>query len=912
MKKIQLVAVFAFIGISAMFLQKDKSEKKSDLDPSSNINFTSAKKEKRKKKTLEEKRLFALERVQFELDLLKNPVTGEVSKEDRANQLASALEIQSLNKNRAATNNFVSRGPSNLGGRTRSLVIDISDPTSNTIIAGGVSSGVYRTTDGGENWTRVSSNNDLHNVTTIVQDSRPGFQNIWYYGTGELAGNSASLGSTFLGQGVWQSIDNGLTWEAIPETSSVFEDFDSDFDFIHALAVSPTTGDLFIATVNSVYNFNGTALTEILVADSQNAQTFTDVTIDASGRVYASIGGDENNTNGVYLSEDNGITFNRIAQTGNPTEWAATGRTVLATAPSNDNIIYALFTNGASSAANQVEADLWRYDRANDTWEDFSSRLPDLPGGPIGGIDPFAVQGGYDLDISVSFTDENFVAIGGTSAYRIRNIETDSQFEIIGGYNGAQVALYDTPNGDTHHPDVHAVVFDPFNSNVLFSGTDGGVHRTDNINADEIDWVNLNNNYQTYQFYDVFLDQLEGSNIVLGGAQDNGTTGGGTDFGLPDNTEMTSIFGGDGVSVGLGRPENGNVIGYFGSQLGNIFRLNFTNGSFVSIRPNEATANGLFVTLFHLDPDNNGNLYYANQNNVFRTTSAPTVNGSTWDDLGVLPVLQRPRSFATTRGEYDPNTSYMLIGGQNGGVFRLDDPANNDDLGNAVNITPDGAVGPGSIVSAMAIHPTNPDNAIAVYANFGIPSIFITNDATSANPTWTLVERNLAPFSIRSAQILDIDGPQYFVGTARGLYSNEDPEQFDWIPEGVDQIGIPVISDLEYRPSDGLLLVGTHGNGMFETENTLATEEIGNSVTENNLSIFPNPAQNQLNFRLEAQGLNFNGYEIIDYTGRVVDRATFENTTEQSINISQFTSGVYFLRVNTENNQSIVKRFLKR
>ena len=56
------------------------------------------------------------------------------------------------------------------------------------------------------------------------------------------------------------------------------------------------------------------------------------------------------------------------------------------------------------------------------------------------------------------------------------DIENDLEFELIGGYNGAQVALYDTPNGDTHHPDVHALVFDPFDPNVFYTGTDGGVH----------------------------------------------------------------------------------------------------------------------------------------------------------------------------------------------------------------------------------------------------------------------------------------------------------------------------------------------------------------------------------------------------------------------------------------------------
>lgn len=917
MKKINSLLLLGLVAIAITLFVVNTSQENTNAQGDSSVIITAAKQENKRKKTPEEKRMFAIERIQYEFDLLKNPNTGEVLKEDRLKQLTAAREIQSQNINRASSNEYVSRGPSNFGGRTRSLVIDLSDETSNTMIAGGVSSGVFRTTDGGASWTRVSSNNDLHNVTAIAQDPRPGFQNIWYYGTGELAGNSATAGGAFfLGQGVWQSLDGGLNWEPIPETSSVFQNFDSDFDVVHALEVNPVTGDLYIATINSIYNYDGDVLTEVLLADSQNAQTFTDVTIDASGRIYAAIGGDEGNTNGVYLSEDNGASFTRIAQNGNPSGWNATGRTVIAKAPSNDNYLYALFTNGGNSAANQFEADLWRYDRSTNSWEDFTSKLPDLPGGPVGGIDPFAVQGGYDLVVSVSVDDENFVAIGGTSAYRIVDIEEDPEFEQIGGYNGIQAGLYTTANGDIHHPDIHELVFDPFNTNVLFSGTDGGIHRTDNVDENVVDWVNLNNDYQTYQYYDVFLDQAEGSNLVIGGAQDNGTTAGGTDGGLPDNTEMVSVFGGDGVSVGFGRPENGDFIGYMGFQLGGIFRFNFTTQNVVSIRPTTATANGLFVTLFHLDPDNTDNLYYASQNNVYRTASASTVNPGAWDNLGTLPITQRPRSFATTRGIYDENSSYLLIGGQNGSVFRLDDPQNNASLGNAINITPTGAsTAAGSIVSALAVHPTNPDIAMAVYSNFGIPSIFVTSDATSDEPTWTLVQRNLALFSIRAAQILEIEGQtQYFVGTARGLYSNLDPLTTDWLPEGVDQIGIPVISDLEYRPSDGTLLIGTHGNGMFETQSTLLSlEDTGANLANNNsLSIFPNPAQEQLNFRFNSPEVRFNNYEITDYTGRIIERDTFENTSQRSINISNFPTGVYLLRVTTQNNEKIVKRFIKR
>ena len=79
---------------------------------------------------------------------------------------------------------------------------------------------MFRTTDGGNNWVKVSANDEIHNVTAIAQDPRPGFQNIWYYGTEEL-GNSAVLGGfNYFGNGIWKSTDSGLTWNRIPETQS--------------------------------------------------------------------------------------------------------------------------------------------------------------------------------------------------------------------------------------------------------------------------------------------------------------------------------------------------------------------------------------------------------------------------------------------------------------------------------------------------------------------------------------------------------------------------------------------------------------------------------------------------------------------------------------------------------------------
>ena len=117
------------------------------------------------------------------------------------------------------------RGPYNVGGRTRALAVDISDE--NVLLAGGVSGGMWRSTDGGQNWSKTTKPEQLHSVTTIAQDLRTGKNSIWYYGTGEYTGNSAIGGGNnayFSGDGIFKSTDGGENWKEISGGSSGFPD----------------------------------------------------------------------------------------------------------------------------------------------------------------------------------------------------------------------------------------------------------------------------------------------------------------------------------------------------------------------------------------------------------------------------------------------------------------------------------------------------------------------------------------------------------------------------------------------------------------------------------------------------------------------------------------------------------------
>ncbi len=807
----------------------------------------------KKKKTPEERAMFAEERLRHEFNLQANPITGKIPLEEKNKErmLSIAEAKNEISKktsrgSRAAGQDYISRGPTNLGGRTRSIVIDKADNTGQTIIAGGVSSGVFRTTDGGASWVKVSSNDQIHNVTAIAQDPRSGSENIWYYATGESLGNSASLsGAFYFGQGIWQSTDGGLNWTQMPGTASDQTLFDNRFDFVQNIKVHPTTGDLFAATVGNLYRYDidtSTWISELEAPAGINTSNMSDVAITSNGRVFAAFSGSTNaSVRGVWTSANGEGSWSRIADNGNPTSWqteSQTGRIVLSTTPANDNILYALYGNGGSSESGQIESDLWRYDNSTTTWTNFSAKLPDETGGSAGN-DPFAIQGGYDLVVSTKPDDANFVLIGGTNAYKIADIDNDPSFIRIGGYG--DVSTYPLwgeqggQGGDNHHPDIHAFAFDPNNSAVMYSGTDGGIHRTDDLDATTVLWTNLNNNYQTYQYYHVAIDPGDGANRIIGGAQDNGTTGGGTDFGLPDNTTMSSVFGGDGVAVGISR-DDACIPFFLGSQLGQIIR---DCPVAADITPTGSSSQ--FVTYFYLDPDNNNALYYAGQTTLYRTTNSTTVASDSWDDMEAISSIpgggtqEYIQSMATTRGAY--TTQHMLfIGGDEGGLYRLRDPQNASSISSAEDITPPGMVRTfPNIVSGISTHPSNPDIVMAVYSSYGVESIWLTENATADTPTWIQVERNLEPFSIRSVAVTEFANGRnlYFVGTARGLYANDNPKNEDWVMQSPDQIGMAVVSSLAYRPSDTTLLIGTHGNGIFEADAATVLDSFPNEDEDN-------------------------------------------------------------------------------
>jgi hypothetical protein len=930
------------------------------------------------------KALFVKERMKYEFDMVKDPVSGKIPIGIREKEIELAKSIPQRELpgtgllSPTVNNTYSAAGPINQGGRTRAIAFDKRFGTggNQVIIAGAVSGGIFRSTDGGATWTKVTPEGEVHNVTAIAQDPRPGSQDTWYAGGGEALGNSASgFGAFYFGQGVWKSTNNGATWSrltldvtGIPVGAYTLEGFDNVFDIVHDIEVNPANGHVYIAGHRRlIRSTNGGTSFEVVFAGTTPAsadQGQMDVEITDAGKIYLGVNGSFRDAalRGLWSSTtgNNGLAnWTRIA--GGQTEnvdslnnWRGNApddfsrKIVLALAPSNQNILYVCYENGLSQeSANGAnpEVDLYKIDFTTNTYFNRSANMPDFPG-QINVIDPIAIQEGYDLMIAVKPDNPDVVFIGGTNLYRSTDgFASTTNTEWIGGYRKGQSIGFNLPT----HPDIHALVFDPTNANRAICANDGGLQVTNNImTADPepniVSWTHLDN-YQTMQYYHVAIDPSTNLANFIGGAQDNGTYIR-QQAANPANEQDLVAFGDGGATAIAAFTGQTNIRFFSSSQLGSINRQ--TASSATGIRPTiDITANpgggfGEFVTYYKMDFDNVEDLYYANFNKIFRTTSASTVTGSTWTYLSGVASTINPanangtnigiRALELSRGPYVAS-HVLYIGTTNGKVFRLDNPRNAPATATPVDITP---VGLNGNISDIAVNPNNDDEVLLTVSNYAATSLFWTKNAKSASPVWKNAEGNLTLPSFRSCMIVvkkDASGTpvqEYYVGTSVGLYSATNigatldaNGTVSWAREGGATLGFAVIQSMDYRPQDNTLLLGTHGNGMYFTN-------VGTpNFTPNQNTGIDDPVRNDKNFIQKAFPTVVAANSSIEY--RIGNMFTIKrlvvqvhNTAGQLvyrkedgyqngvIDVSRIAKGAYVLTItSSDNKQQFIQQFVK-
>ncbi|WP_299677241.1 T9SS type A sorting domain-containing protein [uncultured Tenacibaculum sp.] len=812
----------------------------------------------------------AIERAEYEFERLKNPLTGKIPEGIRKAELKFATKITPSNDLRrlysrssnGSFSNWQNRGPFNVGGRTRALAIDRTNE--NIILAGGVSGGLWRSENNGETWRKVTRSFQSPSITTIVQDPRPNKGYIWYFASGERLGNSAGAGGGFYqGSGVYKSQDQGRTWELLRATRNEnVGGFESSFDLINSIAVNPTNGDLYVATFDGLFRSQdgGNSFTEVLAGGFDNT---VEVSITSTGRIYATIDSGGTPNAGFFTSTD-GDNWTNITPLNFPADY---GRTVMGIDPSNEDTVY--FFSADPTDQDRERGFLFRYDNSaaslGEAWVDLTSNIPLTSiGGNVGNVN---IQGGYNMLIKVHPTDSNIVFLGATNVYRSTTGFTTpaGQESWIAGYSPLNnVSLY-----TNQHPDQHALVFYPSNPNRVLSGNDGGVFISEDITANNpgiepVEWTSLNNGYITTQPYHVAFDPEANSDDLVAGFQDNGTW---FTNSTASNATWEEDFGGDGAYSAIA---NNGRTRYVSSQRGNVFRLNFDeNGefeSFTSVRPAGPGNNDFsFINPFILDPNKDNIMYMPIQGRIWRNINLDGIplfsNGRASVNWVSIETSQTPAGSRITSLDISkfPVANKLYYGTNTGIIYRMDNA--NIDNQPAIDIS-SGKGLPNGFVNDINVDPSNSDRVIVTFSNYGIPSVFFTEDA---GETWINISGNLEERpdgsgngpSVRSTAFLGSKENQYsrnqkiFAATSTGLYYTDylNGRNTVWRKEN-NAIGNAVTDEVVTR-KDGFIAVASHGNGLFSarfpiTANPLPEVTLSNAFLIDNVNLPKNSPDTEI------------------------------------------------------------------
>ncbi len=652
---------------------------------------------------------------------------------------------------------FRERGPNNVGGRTRSILVDEGDPNRNRIWLGGVSGGLWRTEDITQQdpqWIKLGIYFESTSIGDIAQD--PNDFNTLYVGTGE------SYTGDFQGVGIFKTTDDGDNWILLPSTRN------SSFEYVNEIYVH-VTGDVYAATSNGglLKSIDGGQIWEKVLGTSlsgANSNDFHDIFFNEVNQTF-------------YTSNDNSVFK---STTGNRGDWTSIGagkpgfptnlnRAELAICPSDPDVMYVLGAVGSSASNTYV---------SNDGGETWISRSE--PGGP--GQDFTNGQAWYDLEIAVDPLNCGRLLAGGVGMQ-------ESSFQGISWQSIGDGQI---------HVDHHFIFFDVKKPGRVLYGNDGGVWMSSNSGQTI---VSKNAGYVSTQFYGAAIHPDVGSPYIIGGTQDNNTL----QISEPGLSPARSIWGGDGVFCFIDQNEPDTQIvssqgGNYGLSMDGGIQFGFgtsIDGAFINRSGYDDNANILYGQI------NSGGFFRWNIN--FGTTDEVDITGPGISNVNVSAVKADP--FVANR---------IYFGGASGRVIRVDN-ANTGDLVQGTLI----ADLPGSAsVSCFYMDKQTPDDMLISLFNYGglLENVWVSYDAGAE---WNSIEGDLPDIPVRWAIFDPANHDRAMIATDAGIWTTDDinGDQTHWMPTNPDN-GMPFVrvDMLLMRDSDKVVLAATHGRGMMTTD----------------------------------------------------------------------------------------------
>ncbi len=785
-----------------------------------------------------------------------------------------------LGQAKAAAGEWEWMGPANVAGRMRTLVFDPRNAF--RLLMGGVSGGVWESLDSGGQWRSMSDEAVSLNIGALAMD--PVDPDVIYAGTGELYRNSERPYAAMWGQGILRSTDNGATWPQLLSTRG------PDFRYVSDIVISPHDHRrLYAATNSGVWRSDdrGASFVRVLnPTDDQGGLLYegcTDLQLlpgHAGDRLLASCASRSTDDrywlpgsvlppacNGpcpasIFLSED------AAAETP---EWLLVlsepgmGRTQMALAPSNPDIVYALSAgtqpgfDRTGDGQGDYENGLHAIFRSNDggmTWEarlrnDSPDRLSTyllsygygFEDGNCGQGTFIYSAGWYNMAIAVNPLNPDIVWVGGMEMYR-----SDDGAQTFGK------ASEWWPFNSTYytHADVHAMAFHPSYAQGrrwLFVATDGGMAvtlgdagpvRRGNHAAclgtgePAIGWSERISGLGTTQFYTGTVS-ASGS-VVFGGLQDNGTQLW-RDGMAP--LQWQFISGGDGASVAID-PRNDDVI-FFSAQ--NVSIRRSTNGgqnwTTVTSGINDTP---IFIMPFVIDraaPDR----LYAGGTRVWRTVN----QGDLWQPASA--VLGQGFDHRISAIDVSPVNNSRLLVGNRVGIYRSSD---------AVGSGPDtqlAMVSPRSgWVSSLRFDPVDADVAYATYSTFGGEHVWRSADAGA---TWTAIDGQgagrLPDIAVHDIAIHPQNRERLYVATDIGVFVTLNGGQ-SWAREntGFANAIVERLAIAANAPGGPTLHAFTYGRGVWRVALADLEGAPGHPIAADVSGTWFDPAQDGHGWLLEA------------------------------------------------------------
>jgi len=659
-------------------------------------------------------------------------------------------------------------------GRINTIAISPADPQ--LILVGGATGGIWRSTDGGDNFVPVSDDQiDLAVGSIAFAPSDP---SIVYAGMGDVTGG-------YMGTGVLKSVDSGQTWkpisnESLPAPGTIskvlVEPSDASRVYLTQYAYRASTGQGEVYASGFFVSSDGgktwiktlTGLPRDMVHHPTNP-----------GTLYVSMAttfSEQPPSAGLYKSTDGGRTWSPLFV---PAYQSATDIRI-AIAPSEPDTMY-VFTGLLTES--EVDVSIHTTRDAGSTWSNIG-----LSGIDIGGF-------GYNSFIAVDPIDAKTVYVGTHDLYKSKdgcltwvNL-TKNWHESSDGYDFA-------PTEATTHSDQHAIAFSESTPRSIFIGNDGGL----SVSVDGGETFRSNNASLTLtQFNSITLNPADVTKSC-GGTQDNGAL-----IRNSTQTRWMEFFAGDSGKC-LIDPANSGVF-YVSYIFGGLFRVSNHGTSPASIIATETTFSEplrypriAFYAPFDINSVS-GALYFGTSR-VYISTN----RGNDWTPLGI----DRDLTEGTTPFGADVLTAIGITPADSNAVYSGSAQGRVMVTKNGINWLERKRGLPRRFVTSLVIDRENANKAYVTFSGFGSGHIFKT---VNGGVDWTDISKKLPNIPVNALLIDPLDAITLYAGTDVGVFrSTDDGANWSRFNDGLPPA---IITGFSSRLS-GEIQVATYGRGAYE------------------------------------------------------------------------------------------------